>query len=257
MFDAHAGIVAVAAIRYAATLAECGVIVRLLWMGLGARFRWFLAYLAVDLLGSAVMAPFGVASNEYRLIWYIKQPALMMLAMMAAWEMLRLLSEGYPKFDRTRRQLAIGAAVVGAIAAVIVIRSDIRTSNWTMPVLQGFFIARRAEAVMIAAAMAVPNLFFLAAPAPARRNSVLHARVLLAFLVADAIGYFAMLKLDSTMVQIVLGSVGLACFTCWATLLTRAGDVIDPLKPLTPEEIRAMEEQERAGFEKLDRMRLR
>jgi hypothetical protein len=249
----HTGIDLKDALRGVSILAEAAAVARIFASGLARRFPFLASTLVIDLVFAVASISLPTSSVLYRRMWLVLQPFAITAICLAAWEVIALSCEGYPRAKRARRQLAIAAGVIGMTMAAAMVWSDIRGGpRWLMPWLQGMFFVRRAEAIAIAAGLLFVNLIAAIAPAPARPNSIIHARIFGAYVIAEAVGYLGMSYLRSWPVQTALPAAEIGCFIAWTVLLSRKGDEFTGIaqpSPLELAEIDRRAEKSQAEFE--------
>ena len=219
-------------LRYVSLAAELALVARICATGLARRFPAFVSLRSLNIALAAAFIALPTSSPVYRQTWIWIQPAVMLLAAAAAFEVIARLAEGFASPGRARRQMAGFAGAAGVATAAALVYSDAIHTRWLMPWLQGMFFARRAEAIAIAAALFVANVIFALAAPPTRKNAVWHARVFAVYVIADAVGYFAMSVSSSRPVQIGLQAAQIMCFGAWFVLLSRSGESL-AIQPTT------------------------
>lgn len=217
--------------RYTASVLEIALVVRVLAAGLGKRVPFFLAYLIADLAGAAFAAPFSVSSHAYRIIWITRQPIFVLTSILAAGEAIYRLTEGYPRFSAKRRSLGFVCGSLGLIVGLWITWPHRLSSA-----LSWAYFGSAFAAVAVFVAMAAANVVFSFAPAPARRNSLVHAQVFALFTVVNVSSLYLMSRWHMRD-QIGFSIAAGCCFVAWMVRLTPAGEKgFVPLPPMTDQE---------------------
>lgn len=229
-------------VRYIATAAELIAVARILWAGGLRRFPFLLMFLLTDLAGAAFAIAYPVRTPMYKTIWIYRQPVAMISIILAAIESVARLAEGYPDFKRRRREIVLIVFSFGTAAALVTIGPDIPV-QFRRGIFYALFSLRRLEAVAMATAMTTATLLYALFPAPARRNSIISFRILVAFLISDAVGYFAMTVKPTQLVQLIVTAVTVACYAGWSVFMTRKGDSFRPLQVVSDRRKRVLRER--------------
>lgn len=247
-------------LRYGSQLLEAVVIVRLLSIGLGRRYKFFLIYLGVDLGMSLCLANLDVHSTIYAAVWAAVQPAVWFSEAAAVFELFRHVTEHYPKIgafsDKILTACFLAAGLLALALTLIELPHTYSGAWWYYgPVMASKCVAFACSLLLLAQAV-----FFLIFPVQMRRNTVLHRWLLLIYFTASGTAYFfAPLQNVSVadLANTVLLAIACCCSLVWATALTRAGEADSVLKPATAEETAQVNQEYEAAMDELKRIRER
>jgi len=232
------------------------LLAKLLWSGLGPKYRWFTVYIGTDVacsLGMLLLAP-DPHSTAYAWIWVSTQPLLLGLQLAFTVELYLRISAHYRSFTAMRPRLLWTCLTTAAVVSGLSLFVDVRHMAWKSPLLQGVFVGKRAVTFALAGFAITTWIFVRLFPIPIRPNVKAHWRVATVYFLANAANYFA---IDVGLLGIVaagstLMSITAGCFLAWAVLLNPRGEDVDTPPLPTDGEI---QKHLSHGDELLDRVR--
>jgi hypothetical protein len=247
-------------LRYGSQLLEAVVIVRLLSIGLGRRYKFFLTYLAIDLAMSLGLASLDNHSSLYAIIWAAVQPAVWFSEAAAVFELFRHVTEHYPKIGVFADKILTGCFIAAGLLSLVLTLVELPHTYARYWWYYGPVMAFKCVALACSLLLLAQAIFFLIFPVEMRRNTVVHRWLLFVYFTASGIAYFFVPLLNvrvADLANITLLGIACCCSLLWATALTKAGETEPVLKPTTPEETEQVNREYEAAMRELRRIRER
>ena len=213
-------------------LAETLLLARLTLLGLVRRYRWFAAWLAIDLVHSLVVWLLTRQPEQYKIEYPIGQTLVFLAQVMAIREIFRLHLSHYHGIRSAGTKilaiLALGA--IGISLLFLTITGDFALSSFFAGLLSAQQVATAAITLFLLTSVA----FFKLNSVRTRKNILIIERVAAIYFGSQTVAYLAVLlarnKPNSTgneigaLVWTVLSTV---CFGLWTVLISRAGEYIE------------------------------
>jgi hypothetical protein len=247
-------------LRYGSQLLEAVVILRLLWIGLGSRYKFFLIYLGFDLSISLGLATLNNHSTSYAVIWAVVQPLVWFSETAAVFELFRQVTEHYPKIGGFADKILTGCFIAAGLLAIAITFIELPHTNARYWWYYGPVMASKCVAFACALLLLAQALFFLIFPVKMRRNTRVHRWVLLAYFGAWGTAYFfapLMNEKIADLANTLLLAIACSCSLVWATALTRAGEIDPVVQATTEEETAQVNDEYEAAMRELKRIRER
>lgn len=247
-------------LRYGSQLLEAVVILRLLWIGLGRRYKFFLIYLGVDLAISLGLARLDIHATSYAMVWSIVQPLVWFSEAAAVFELFGQVTEHYPKIGGFADKILTGCFVAAGLIAVILTIIELPHTYAGYWWYYGPVMASKCVAFACALLLLAQAIFFLVFPVKMRRNTLIHRWVLFVYFAASGITYFFAPLVNikiADLANMLLLAIACTCSLVWATALTRAGEVDPVIERTTEEETAQVNEEYEAAMRELKRIRER
>jgi hypothetical protein len=231
---------------------ECTALASLLLRRVGGRYRWFTSYLAcLATIGVALHLAGAPNRTSYAVAWMITEPILLTLLVLSTAEIVGKIPEhyrGFGAFGRQKLRRLLDVAVVLALLSSVIEAAGPQW-KWSLPLLLRFTIAlHRMTTSILALYLVLVAVFVSRVRVPFRRNLLVHSRLFACYLSLQTgvMLYFVAIGHGTKSVNDFLTGATSVLFLLWTVLLSRKGEALPPLKILTPEDIRANEERERA-----------
>jgi hypothetical protein len=243
------------ALWWLSVAAECAALAALVVRHISRPYAWFAAYLGFAAVRGIVLheLPGAPHTRVYAICWMATAPALLALLVAATLEIVAKVPEhyrGFGSFGRQKlRRLLQFAIAVALVSSVI----EAGGPSWTLSTryLLAFVVAiDRLITTALAVYLVLVAIFVSRVPVPFRRNLNVHSRLFASYL---ALQSGAMLWANAVAggrgtaaVNAALTGGSTLLFLLWAALLTRKGEALPPRKAMTPAEIAANVNRERA-----------
>lgn len=243
---------AVVTLHWASTLAQMLVVAHLFKTGIARRVPFFCAAMAFDGISSVPLATLSITSPLYAALWGWKQPFLMIIMVLSAYECCRNLAESYKSFHRIGRGLAVACAFSGVAVGLAGTLPELLHPRFRS-IWHFVYVARRGVGLGIVAAMLLATLLFAVIPAPARRNSIIHAQIYAVYEVADAVAFYSPGGILGMWSQLGLLATYLACFVCWIRFLEVKGEYLPEIRYVSRDEADAAKSEVQRAVNELFR----
>jgi hypothetical protein len=195
-------------------------------LGLQKTYRFFVAYMALSALRTAVLFPFAPTTWTYYRIWSATEPLFWLCYILVVGELYSLVFRRYQGIYSLGRWfffVAVGAAVI--ISALTVLPA-MASPLPRIPLLYYYALIQRG----IVTALAIFLLMLLGLVAwfliPLSRNLLLHCVIYSAYFFATNVIalYWGGAKGAAYASNVAKLSVGLACYLCWVLFLSHRGE---------------------------------
>lgn len=247
-------------LRYGSQLLEAVVIIRLLSIGLGRRYKFFLIYLGVDLGMSLALATLNVHSTSYAVVWAAVQPGIWFSEAAAVFELFRQVTEHYPKIGGFADRILTGCFIAAGVLALTFTLIELPQTYSGFWWYYGPVMTSKCVSFACALLLLAQTMFFLIFPVRMRRNTVIHRWLLFVYFTASGVAYFFAPLLNvkvADLANVLLLAIACCCSVLWATALTKAGEVDPVLQPPAPGETARVNEEYEAAMRELKRIRER
>ena len=203
------------------------VIWRLYFVGLQKTYRLFFAYIVVALVRSLVLIQFDPLKDTYFQIWVDTRPVLWLFFVLVVSELYSLVLRDYRGIYSVSRWFFYGAATFSALTSASTVFITMAGSTVRPPLL--YYSALIERGVVTGLAIFLFLLLALVAwfAVPLSRNLLTHCCVYSAFFLSNnaiMLYWHTGSKNAAYWVSVWRLSTALACYCCWAFLLTRQGE---------------------------------
>lgn len=142
---------------------------------LAGLYLWFTAFLAAEMIQSAILFPFSQASKAYALLFEFSTPIIWLLAYLVVLDLYRLTLEAYPGISSVgRKAVSLCMALAIAISVVYAI-PDLRSASGAEPfILRIFPILERSTVLGLLLFLALIQMFLFHYRLPLSRNRMLY-----------------------------------------------------------------------------------
>lgn len=206
------------------------VVWRLYSAGLHLIYRFFFAALVFATLRSVVLMPFGPKSPTYYAIWIGTEPILWLSYVLVVFELYSLVLKHYRGIYSVGRIFFFAAVATSAIAATLTVLLTMSGGNGAKPLLHYYALVERGIVTSLAIFLLLLLMLVTWFPVPLSRNLLIHCSVYTAYFFADNV-IVLYWHIGGTQgaatthwATIARLSVALACYFCWAFLLSRSGE---------------------------------
>jgi hypothetical protein len=208
-------------------LASALVAWRLYWAGLHRTYRYFFASLILTLVRSLSLLPFGPRQPIYYRIWVGTEPVLWLSYVLVVFELYSLVLKHYRGIYTVGRVFFFVAVAVSSVISALTVLPTMTGALAIRPLLYYYALVERG----IVTSLAIFLLLLLALvtwfPVPLSRNLLIHCSVYTTyFFVSNVINLFWHLGGENTNYWTSMSrfAVALACYLCWAFLLSPSGE---------------------------------
>jgi hypothetical protein len=241
---------------WTSVVAESILLWRLVRSQLHRRYRWFTAFIAIDILCSLAMmwlTP-DPHTKQYAVAWFSTGPILSVLQVAVSIELYRLVAAHYRNFERIRPRLFWTCLLSAVVVSAISVFFERRHMAWTYPVLNTVFLAKRSLTFALGGFVVATSIFLRWFPIAIRPNVSAHRRITTVYFLANAANYFAidMGWMSPQTAAVPLMTITGACFATWAVMIKPEGEEVKEAPAPTDEEI---DSHLQRGEELLDRVR--
>jgi len=232
---------------------ECAALASLVLRRIVPPYRWFASYLA---FGAALGVGLHFAGDPntkrtYATAWMVTEPILLLLLVLTTAEIVGKVPEHYRGFgsfgrQKLRRLLDIAVAVA-LLSSVIEAAGPQWKLSW-LAWLRFAIVLHRITTSTMAVYLILVAVFVSRVHVPFRRNLLIHSRLFAGYLTLQTpiMLVAAVITHGTVVLNNFLTGGSAILFLGWTILLTREGEALPPRRLLTPEDIRANEERERA-----------
>jgi hypothetical protein len=215
-----------------------GLVVRLFFIN-PKRYRWFIAYLIVALVGSVYLLSIPLHSTIYAISWIIVQISSLSLLYAAAIEIYGNLAEHLGHVNRERRIVSYLRRILNAIMALSLVacialtvfdaRAMLAQQAFSVgTALSGAVLLKRVATSTLAVFLAGSSLYFSRFRLALQPNLRIHGLLFTAWMAVSAAALFwrnmDMWHTDSINVAFLSLSIGI--FVVWIVALKKAGESI-------------------------------
>ena len=210
-------------------LLELVLIVKLVWGRLHRIYLWFFIMLCFQALQSLGMMPLDRTKDLYGWAYFLSQPALWLLYVLAVLELYSLALRKHPGIASMSRWFMLGALLTSVVVSALTLSADLGQPGEKYPILAFFSVFERAVTFSLALLMLLITGFLLWTPISIRRNIVVHASLYSVYFLASAAVLFlrniqGYKLLD--VVSIARLSLNALCLLLWVLLLNKRGEEI-------------------------------
>jgi len=204
------------------------VIWRLYFVRIQKTYRLFFAYMVMALLRSLILFRFDPRSETYYQIWVLTQPLLWLLFVLVVSELYSLVLRDYRGIYSVSRWFFYGATMFSALVSMTTVFVTMAVGSTTRrPLL--YYSALIERGVVTGLAIFLFLLLALVAwfAVPLSRNLLTHCCVYSAYFLSNnaiMLYWHTGGKNAEYWVSVWRLSIALACYCCWAFLLTRQGE---------------------------------
>ena len=208
-------------------LASAFVVWRLYSLGLQKTYRYFFAGMALGVIRTALLFPFGLRTEIYYQIWVATQPLLWLSYLFIVSELYSLVLRQYPGIETMGRWFFFGGVATAAIISALTVLPTMGAAPVRYAMTYYYALIERGIATSLAIFLLLLLLLVTWFTIPLSRNLMTHCIVYTVFFFANNV-IFLYRHLGgqkaSYLHNISKLTVGLGCYFCWAFLLTRSGE---------------------------------
>jgi len=202
------------------------------------QYRFFLAYLIVEMATGVVLLQFSVNTLAYTQAYRFYELSIVVLRAGAVAELFERVSAHFPVIRRIRFVLASVLVVLTGLVSIAAVRPA--SGAWKYPWTLTFYI-HQFETTVLAVSLVLMWWFltrFMSLTPTVRGNVALHWRLLTIYFGVS--GFVALVSVVRgvgalPILNVAMLAADLACFLAWIRGLTRPGEVPPP-SVLSPEE---------------------
>jgi hypothetical protein len=205
------------------------LIVKLVWGRLHRIYFWFFIMLCFQALQSLGMMPLDPAKDLYAWAYFLTQPALWLLYVLAVLELYSLALRKQPGIASMSRWFMLGSLLVSVAVSALTLSADLSRPDEKYPILMYFSVFERGVTFSLIVLMLLITGFLLWTPISIRRNIVVHASLYSAFFLATAAALFLRIMVGYELldeVSIAVLSLNAVCLLLWILLLNKRGEEI-------------------------------
>jgi hypothetical protein len=212
-------------------IASAFVVWRLYYLGLQRTYRYFFAGMALAVIRTAILLPFGPKTEIYYRIWVATQPLLWLSYFLIVSELYSLALRRYPGIHSLGRWFFFGAVatamIISALTILPMILPTIAAAPVRYPLTYYYALIERGVATSLAIFLLLLLLFVTWFTIPLSRNLLTHCVVYSVYFLVNNVTLLHR-HLGGTHASYVSSVfkliVALGCYFCWAFLLSRSGE---------------------------------
>lgn len=212
---------------YAVTVAEALLAFKLYRLGLFRTYRFFFAYLLVQVLRGIVVFPMNPRTKHYGDVYFISTALLLALAIGIVVELYGLVLAERRGIASLGRWLLMAAIVLSVAISVLMIKVDLTGTAGKSPILFYFNVVHRVVASTLMFFLLVLTAFLVWFPVPLKRNAVVYSLGYVVYFLSLSVALLAMNVGGAEYARWAsLGqlAVGTGCYAAWLVLLNREGE---------------------------------
>lgn len=201
--------------------------IRLFFLKLAPRYRFFLALLMLTTVRSVVAWPLDPGSSSYRVLWKSTQPVLWILYTLVVLELCALVFKEYRGIQALGRWTVYGCLAVSVLLSTVILAPTWRNSTEPIMSTVRFLMVERGIDSALVFLLLLLLVFLVLLPIPLSRNVVIHSVLYAIFFVTTALGILIVnLAGSETELVVSIGMQGIFvfCLIAWLTLLSREGE---------------------------------
>jgi hypothetical protein len=201
---------------------------RLYWLNLYRTYRFFFLNMVLTAARSLALLPFGPRTHSYYQIWVSTEPILWLSYILVVYELYSLVLKKYQGIYSLGRWFLFAAVAISSIVAMLSVMSVTSNALSTrQPLLYPYALFERWAFTSLAIFLFLLLLLVTWFSVPLSRNLLTHTTLYTAYFFVnnvtllywhargkDAYSYATDAKLLTAV----------ACFACWAYLLSRSGE---------------------------------
>ena len=238
----------------ASLLVELCVLLRLFSEGLIRRYPLFSGFLTAELICSIVLMQIDIRSRNYAEAFRVCTLLMTVFRLGVAAELYERICEHFPGIGAFRAGMAGTLLLLAALAAVFTFRPNL-VGQWGFPQTL-VEVIHRFQSEILAAALALTWIFLrfvLSIRQPFRPNVMTHWRIATIYFGVSGAAFLAILFSGGGTAVFPINSAMLAmhlvCFCAWFRLMRRSGEELPAFQRLSPQQVGAVEEYNRALME--------
>jgi hypothetical protein len=192
-------------------------------------YFWFFIMLCFQALQNLGTMPLYSRSNLYAWAYFLTQPALWVLYVLAVLELYSLALRKHQGLASMSRWFVLGALLVSVGVSALTLSADLSRPAEEFPRLVYFSVFERGVTFSLVLLVLLLTGFLLWAPISIRRNIVVHASLYSAFFLATAAALFLRIMVGYELldeVSIAVLSLNAVCLLLWILLLNKRGEEI-------------------------------
>jgi hypothetical protein len=205
------------------------LLLRLCYIGLVSRYKWFAAYLGIQVLQAAALFRVNRDSEAYAYSYMAVALLMAVVALLVVLELYGMVLKDYAGIGSLGRWMISGGWCVAALITLVTLVPDLANTSDAYPRLLALAIFQRAVNSALLVFMLIISGFLAWFPVPLSRNTVLHTILFAVMFSSTAI----LLLLRNTMgydsspyhlLSAIEMTVHLLCLLGWITLLKPQGE---------------------------------
>jgi hypothetical protein len=205
------------------------LILKLVFSRLHRIYFWFFIMLCFQALQSLGTMPLNRASNLYAWAYFLTEPALWVLYMLAVLELYSLALRKHQGLASMSRWFILGALLVSVAVSALTLPAELSRPAEKFPILVYFSVFERGVTFSLVLLLLLITSFLLWTPISIRRNIVVHASLYSVFFLASAAVLFIRNIIGYELleaVSIARLSLNAVCLLLWILLLNKRGEEI-------------------------------
>jgi hypothetical protein len=205
------------------------LILRLYIRRLHRIYFWFVTLLLFQALQTLGMMRLDPSRDLYAWAYFLTQPALWVLYMLAVLELYSLVLRKHQGLASLSRWFMFGALLVSVAVSAVTMLVDLSRPGEKYPILVYFSVFERCAAFSLVLFLLLITGFLFWTPISIRRNIVVHASLYSAYFLATAATFFLRNIVGDRLIEetsIALLSLNTVCLLLWILLLTKQGEEV-------------------------------
>jgi hypothetical protein len=214
-------------LKIASVVALGILLLKLYWTGLFRIYRYFVAYVMVELVRGLVMSSMNSRTNLYAEVYFITQPLIWFFFIMVIMELFSLVLRNHKGIETLGRRALLGALVLSAVIAASTLVMNLQMDSPDYRFLNDFLVLERLIMSSLLLFVILLTAFLSYFPVTLNRNILVHASIF---------GFYFLARGTVLVFRNVLGPAvvnqlnpwanagGLLCLLGWIILLTRSGE---------------------------------
>jgi hypothetical protein len=208
---------------------ELVLILKLVSRRLHRIYFWFFILLWFQVLQTAGMMFLDSATDLYAWAYFLTEPALWVLYLLAVLELYSLALCKHQGLASLSRWFMLGALLVSVAISALTLQADLSRPTGKFPILDYFSVFERGVAFSLVLFLLLITGFLIWTPISIRRNLVVHVSLYSVFFMAAATLFFLQNTRRFALIaeiSIALLSANALCLLLWVLLLNKRGEEI-------------------------------
>ncbi len=201
--------------------------IRLCFLRLAPRYRFFVVFLIVSTLRPLAMWPLDPSSETYRVVWKSTEPIVWILYTLVVLELCSLIFKEYRGIQALGRWTVYGSLAASVFLSTVILAPTWRNSKEPILSTPRFLMVERGIDSALVFLLLLLLAFLVVLPIPLSRNVVIHSVLYAVFFVTSSVGILFVNLTGFEVGRVVSAGVQgifLLCLIGWITLLSRQGE---------------------------------
>jgi hypothetical protein len=204
------------------------VVWRIYALGLQGTYRFFFLNMALSVVRSLALLPFGPRTSSYYQIWICTEPILWISYVLVAYELYSLVLKQYQGIYSLGRWFFFAAVATSSIIATLTVMTTAGNAlSDQQPLLYPYVLFERIAFTSLAIFLFLLLALIAWFPVPLSRNLLIHTTIYTGyFFINNVLMMFLHIRGPeaASLVAVAKLSTALVCYGCWVFRLSRSGE---------------------------------